>query len=45
LKNKLITFGFIDVLKNDSRFIRDQIMPYFLIYVGENIEDPYGVGV
>jgi hypothetical protein len=40
----VIRFGFIDVLKNDHRFIRDEILPYFLIYVRENFDEPYGVG-
>jgi len=39
----VIIFGAIDVLKNDSPYILDEIFPYFLVYVGDNLEDPYGV--
>lgn len=38
-----IIFGYFDVTRNDNRFIRDEIFPYFLIYVFDDFEDPYGV--
>lgn len=40
----MIRFGYIDILKNDNRFIKDEIMPYFLVYIRDNFDDPYGVG-
>ncbi len=39
----LIRFGYIDVLVNDHKFIKDEILPYFLIYVGERWEEPFGL--
>ena len=42
-EEKVIIFGFIDVTRNDNRFIRDEIFPYFLLYVTDNFEDAYGL--
>ena len=39
----LLAFGYFDVTKNDNQYIRDEIFPYFLIYVIDNFEDPYGL--
>ena len=30
----IIGFGYFDVILNDSKYIKDEIMPYFLMYVG-----------
>ena len=30
---KNIVFGYIDLMKNDHRFIQDEIIPYILIYM------------
>ena len=38
----LIVFGFFDVMSNDSRHIKDEIVPYLLIYHG-NIEEAMGL--
>lgn len=40
-----LLFGYFDVTLNDHRLIRDEIFPYFLIYLYDNFEDPYGVEV
>ena len=38
-----LLFGYFDVSNNDNRLIKDEIFPYFLIYVLDNFEDPYGI--
>ncbi len=35
--------GYLDVSKNDNYFIKDEIFPFFLIYLYDNFEDPFGV--